>query len=106
MGLDLSKQNFMDEQITLFRAKRGITVLAKYFLGMLDDLRAEHDKRIEQTGESLAEMEEFLYEKHSVDTDLAHLTKHFEFFDETKFQSCRKKILDTSNNIQRELNQL
>ena len=93
----------MNEEIKTFRSIRVLSVLAKNFLGLLDDLRNEHDQRINQTGEALLNMEEFLQSRHNIAIDLAHLTQFFAFFDEEKYKRYRKKVLDLSNDLQREI---
>ena len=91
------------QQISLFRAQRSLVALHKFVLGLIEDLRAEHDENINKVGTSLVEFEETIERKYGVELDLAHLTKHFSFFDEEKYIRYRKKILDFSNQIQREL---
>lgn len=94
------------EQIALFRANRALTLLAKQILEILEDFKSEHDLRLNQAAESLIDMEEFLYSKHSVEIDLGHLGKHFEFLNDARFQTARKKILDYANTLKREMGNL
>lgn len=93
------------EQIKSFVARRALIVFSKHMLKMLEDLRAEHDTRFEEAGQSLVDMEEFLSEKHNVQINLIHLANHMQFFDDDRFQRMRKSILDISNNLQREISQ-
>ncbi len=95
-----------NEQINLFRAKRAIVSLHKFCLDLLADLCKEHDDRINKCGDSLLDMEEFIQTSHGIDVDIAHLTKHFSFFDEERLKLIRKKILNHSEALQRELSEI
>lgn len=80
-------------------ANKKLLSLSKFFLGLLEDLRADHDEKIEKGGESLIEIEETLSEKYKIEMDLGHLAKHFEFFTEKNYLSTRKKITDFAENL-------
>ncbi len=55
------------EQINLFRAQRALVIFSKRMLQILEELRAEHNCRFEESCQSLIDMEEFLSEKHNVE---------------------------------------
>lgn len=93
----------MDFGIFRFQAIRRLIVCFKHSIGILEEVRADHDSAIDKVSESLADIEVFLKDRYNVDIELQHLIKHMEFFDEERFQYWRKKILDHGNALKREL---
>ena len=74
----------------------------KFSLGIIEDIKREHDKNVENFAASLFEIEEHL-EKNGYKVNLSHLLNHLEFMDDEKYGVYRKQILDFGNNIRREV---
>lgn len=93
----------MDLGIFRFQAIRRLVTCMKYNIGILEEIRSEHDCALDKVTESLADIEFFLKDKYNIDVELQHLIKHMEFLDEERFNYWRKKILDQGNALKREL---
>ncbi len=92
----------MFEDGNKFRQIRRITALSKFCLSLLEDIRQEHDKCMENLLNSSGDLEEHWKSK-GQDINVSHLMHHAHFFDEDRFNIYRKKVLDFSNDIKREI---
>lgn len=73
-----------DKEIILFQIHRGITVLCKHFLNLVEDLQEEYDRYLVEDGNTHGELAD-------------------RFLDDKHFGYLRKKILDKGGEINREL---
>lgn len=83
------------KEIIRFQAERKLVVLHKFVLKELEQLTHEQKEQLSKIRESLIEL--------GYEEDLEHLMPFFNFFSEEKYKLLRKKILDTSNDLIREL---
>jgi len=91
------------DDVARFRAESRITALMKNALDQIGEIYLQGQNQIEKLGNSLCEMEEFLFEKYGIEIDLAHLAKHAEFLDDNTHDLYRKRIFDYCANLKKEL---
>lgn len=85
-----------------FRQERRIVAQFKHSLGVLQDIKFDHDKAMDKLDEALFEIQEDLKEK-GINVELCHLTTQAVWMDEDRLNLLRKKILDFGNNLKREV---
>ena len=90
-------------QVLRFRAEQRISRMMKFALDSLEEVYALQQNALNKLGESLADIEESVYQETGKEIDLAHLAKHGEFLDETLLKLYRKKLLDYGGEMRREL---
>jgi hypothetical protein len=78
-----------EREILEFQVLRAITNLYKSFLITIEDLSLEHKNQFDKLKKSLPENEKILNQA--------------EYLDEAQLNHIRKKILDSGNDVRREL---
>jgi hypothetical protein len=78
-----------ERELLEFQVLRGITNLYKSFLGTIEDLSEEHKTQFKKLKEAIPEEEKLLNQA--------------EYLDEAQLNHIRKKILDSGNDLRREL---
>ncbi len=73
-------------------------------LDIIAEIKTEHDIAIDQVGQALSELEDFI-EEQGMKVNLTHLINLFDFLNDEKIKIYRKRILDHGNNLKRELDQ-
>ena len=95
-----------ENEIVKFSTLRGITLMFKNNLDVISELKAEHDKNVENLKRSLSDIEEFIKNRYNINISLLHLANHIDYLDSEKMQRIRKNILDYGNSIKREIENL
>tara|TARA_B100000902_G_C27319453_1_gene923433 strand:- start:5671 stop:5955 length:285 start_codon:yes stop_codon:yes gene_type:complete len=78
-----------ERELLEFQVLRSITNLYKSFLTLVEDLSEDHKEQFERLKEALPESEEII--------------RQAEYLDEGQLNYLRKKILDSGNDVRREL---
>jgi len=76
------------KEFIYFQIQRNITSLYKRYINLIEDLQEEHINMLNKLNKKV---------------DLETL-KNVDYFDETKYNYLRKKILDLGNETSREIN--
>lgn len=92
-----------EADIIKYGAIRRLILMFKYSLGILEDLKREHDVNLENLKKSLYDYELFLKQTYNIDVELSHLANHIDFLNDGKINVVRKQILDYGNNLRREM---
>jgi endonuclease III-like uncharacterized protein len=86
----IEQEDYALKSECLFQAKKWNTILFKQFLGLLENLRQEHQINFDKLKNSLPEKEHKLIEMAN-------------YFDEKHYAVYRKKVLDTAGDCYRNL---
>jgi hypothetical protein len=78
-----------ERELLEFQVLRAITNLYKSFLILIEDLSEDHKEQFERLKEALPESEDVL--------------RQAEYLDEGQLNYLRKKVLDSGNDVRREL---
>jgi hypothetical protein len=78
-----------ERELLEFQVLRSITNLYKSFLTLVEDLSEDHKEQFERLKEALPESEDII--------------RQAEYLDEGQLNYLRKKILDSGNDVRREL---
>lgn len=78
-----------ERELLEFQVVRSITSLYKYFLGLIEELQKDHDTQFDKLKQAIPEQENILNQA--------------EYLDEAQLNFLRKKILDSGNDVRREL---
>ena len=78
-----------ERELFEFQVLRSITNLYKSFLIMIEDLSEDHKHQFKKLKESIPEQEKLLSQA--------------EYLDEAQLNHLRKKILDSGNDVRREI---
>ena len=78
-----------ERELLEFQVLRSITNLYKSFLTLVEDLSEDHKEQFERLKEALPESEDII--------------RQAEYLDEGQLNYIRKKILDSGNDVRREL---
>ena len=78
-----------ERELLEFQVLRSITNLYKSFLTLVEDLSEDHKEQFERLKEALPESEDII--------------RQAEYLDEGQLNDLRKKILDSGNDVRREL---
>lgn len=92
-----------NDMITRFRGERRITEMLKFGLDQIGEIYTLQSKQLEKLGDSLCDIEEFLFSKHGIEIDLAHLAKHGEFLDENQLMIYRDRMFCHCKSLKNEL---
>ncbi len=90
-------------EVLRFRAEKRVDKMMILGLNVLQELRNSQENQVQKLGESLMEIEEFLFNKYGVEIDLGHLVKHVEILDEHQAKAYRKRFLDYGGELRREI---
>lgn len=78
-----------ERELLEFQVVRSITSLYKYFLGLVEELQKDHDTQFDKLKQAIPDQENILNQA--------------EYLDEAQLNFLRKKILDSGNDVRREL---